>query len=319
MPENQNAIGEHWTRESVAIAKQLGWAQKGTSNFDIDCTHHTTERRGQAHGVDSFFECYDPYYQSTQGILIESKCWQFNSITTANIKKWMKQMTDCIECMQVSTTVQSLSTAPIQNALLMCWAHDEYNHDTFSGRLSKVGIASKKYPCNIYVASNREILKWCSLISTVNTLKSSSVSFRYIYPNVPTLGTNLILSEQLILTHLFSKYIFAECKQSVPNRSGGNDIEEKLVVFSYEPTSPNSLDFLYDLIKRLNFQSYPSCEIYLYERETEVRHITAEFIRKINAEVKGDVSRPSTISIKYLDIYDGMQNIPDAIIRFEEV
>ena len=28
MPENQNANGEHWTRESVAIFKQLGWTSK---------------------------------------------------------------------------------------------------------------------------------------------------------------------------------------------------------------------------------------------------------------------------------------------------
>lgn len=319
MPENQNASGERWTKESIAIAKQLGWEQKGTSNFDIECVHHTKDRQGQKHGIDSYFEYLDPYYQSAQGILVESKNWQFKSITTANIKKWMKQMTDCIECMQVSATIQSLSQAPIQNALLMCWANDEYNQEEFSERLSKVGLANKKYPCNIYVASNREVLRWCSLINTVNLLKSTSISFRYIYPNVPTLGTNLIMSNQLILTHLFSKYIFAECKQSVPNRSGGHDIEEKLVVFCYEPTTLHSLEFLYDLIKRLNFQSYPFCEIYLYEQELSIRHVTAEFTRKINSELKGDVNRPSTISIKYLDIYDGMQNIPDAIIRFEEV
>lgn len=69
MPENQNANGERWTQESVAIAKQLGWTQKGTSNFDIECVHHRNERRSQPHGVDSFFEYYDPYYQGNQGIL----------------------------------------------------------------------------------------------------------------------------------------------------------------------------------------------------------------------------------------------------------
>ena len=319
MPENQNVSGEHWTRESVAIAKQLGWTQKGTSNFDIECTHHRKERRGQPHGVDSFFEYYDPYNQGPQGILVESKCWQFKNITTANIKKWIKQMTDCMECMQVSPTIQALSTAPIQNALLMCWANDEYDSDEFVAELSKVGIANKKYPCNIFVASNREILKWCSLISTVNMIKSFCQSFKYIYPNVPTLGTNLILADHLTLTHLFSKYIFAEVKQSIPNRTGGNDIISKLVVFCFEPASIQSLDFLYDLIKRLNFQSYPLCEVYLYDREVSVRHITADFLRRISAQPYGDLQSPSILEIKYLDIFDGMANIPDAIIRFEEV
>lgn len=319
MPENQNVNGEHWTRESVAIAKQLGWTQKGTSNFDIECTHHRKERRGQPHGVDSFFEYYDPYNQGIQGILVESKCWQFKNITTANIKKWIKQMTDCIECLQVSPTIQALSNAPIQNALLMCWAHDEYDSDEFAAELSKVGIANKKYPCNIFVASNREILKWCSLISTVNAIRSSCQTFKYIYPNVPTLGTDLILADHLTLTHLFSKYIFAEVKQSVPNRTGGNDIISKLIVFCFEPASVQSLDFLYDLIKRLNFQTYPLCEVYLYDREVSVRHITADFLRRISAQPYGDLQSPSTLEIKYLDIFDGMTNIPDRIIRFEEV
>jgi len=319
MPENQNANGERWTTESVAIVKQLGWEQKGTSNFDIECTFHAKERHGQKHGIDSFFEYYDPYYQSQQGILVESKSWQFKSINSTNIKKWIKQMTDCIECMQVSPTIQSLSHSPIQNALLMCWANDEYDSATFKEQLMQVGVASKKYPCNIFVASNQEILKWCSLINTVNTIKTSCYSFKYIYPNVPTLGTDLIMAEHLTLTHLFSRYIFAEVKLSVPNRSGGNDIIEKLIVFCFEPVTVESLEFLYDLIKRLNFQSYPACEIFLYDREINVRHITTDFLRKINSQIKGDIKSPSIVDIKYLDIYDGMRNIPDAIIRFEEV
>lgn len=47
MPENQNANGEHWTRESVSILKQLGWTQRGSCNFDIECIHHVKERKGQ--------------------------------------------------------------------------------------------------------------------------------------------------------------------------------------------------------------------------------------------------------------------------------
>lgn len=311
MPENQNAIGEHWTKESVSILKQLGWEQKGSCNFDIECTIHIKERKGQNHGVDSFFEYYDPYYQCNQGILVESKNWQFKSITTANIKKWIKQITDCLECLQVSPIIQDLSKAPIQNALLMCWANDEYIHDEFMENLNKVGVASKKYPCNIFVASNYQILRWCSLINTINNIKKDAKSFNFIYPNVPTLGTSLILADHLTLTHLYSKYIFAEVKQEVENYSGGTDIINKLVVFCYEPASSASLDFLYDLIKRLNFQSYQVYEVYLYENETNIRQIVADFKSRINKQIKGDLKKPSTIDVKYLDIFDGLKNVPD--------
>lgn len=318
MPENQNAIGEHWTRESVSILKQLGWTQRGSCNFDIECVHHTKERRGQPHGVDSFFEYYDPYSRSNQAILVESKNWQFSSITTANIKKWVKQVTDCMECMQVSSTIQSLTNAPIQNALLMIWANDEYDHQVFMNNLRKVGVASKKYPCNLFVASNQEILKWCSLINMINTLKLQSKSFKFIYPNVPTLGTNLVLADYLTLTHLYSKYIFAESEMQVPDIRGGTYLIKKLIVFCYEPASVASLNFLYSLIKRLNFQSYPISEIYLFDKETSVRQIATEFTNQINSEIKGDITRPSTIEIKYLDIFDGLHNVPDQIIHFGE-
>jgi len=318
MPENQNASGEHWTRESVSILKQFAWTQKGSCNFDIDCVHHSKERNGQGHGIDSFFEYYDPYSKSTQGILVESKTRQFSGITTGSIKKWIKQVTDCMECMQVSPSIQGMTSAPIQNALLMIWANDEYEHEMFMKMLRKVGIASKKYPCNIFVASNQEILKWCSLINTIDTLKAQSDSFKFIYPNVPTIGTDLILAEHLTLTHLFSKYVFAEVKAQVPDVRGGTYQIEKLIVFCYESVSVASLDFLYTLIKRLNFQSYPISEIYLFDKQIATRQITAEFINRINSEIKGDLAQPSKIEMKYLDIYDGLANVPDRIIHFGE-
>lgn len=221
--------------------------------------------------------------------------------------------------MQVSETIQGLTTAPIQNALLMVWANDEYDHKVFMDRLKKVGIASKKYPCNIFVASNQQILRWCSLISTLDKIKTQSTALKFIYPNVPTIGSDLIFSNQLTLTQMFSKYIFAEVEEQITDAiHGGTYPIKKLVVFCYEPATVNSLNFLYTLIKRLNFQSYPISEIYLNERETPIRQIISEFTNKRNQELKGDITRPSRVQVKYLDIFDGLQSVPDNIIHFEE-
>lgn len=317
MPENQNANGEHWTKESVAILKQLGWEQKGTSNFDIECSLHPG-RKGQGHGIDSLFTYFDPYEQNEQGILVESKCWQFDSITTENIKKWFKQMTDCMECIQVSSTIQDLTTVPVKNALLMCWANDEYKEDLFFSRLNKVRIASKKYDCNLYVASNKEILRWCSLINTINTIKHNSKEFKFLYPNIPTLGTNLLKTNHVSLIHLYSKYIFANVKVEEATVHGTFN-KEQLVVFSFEKVTSASLTFLYDMIKQLNLQNADEYIFYLYEKETEVRQIVGDFKNKMTSHISGDINSPSDISFKYLDIYDGMQNIPDTIINYEGV
>ena len=72
------------------------------------------------------------------------------------------------------------------------------------------------------------------------------------------------------------------------------------------------------MIKRLNFQSYPVSEIYLFDKEISIRHTAAEFTNRINSEIKGDFENPSKIEIKYLDIVNGLQNVPDGIIHFGE-
>lgn len=316
MPENQNANGEYWTRESVAIFKQLGWTQRGVSNFDIECSLHPS-RRGQGHGVDSLFTYYDPYEQSEQGVLIESKCWQFDSITTENIKKWFKQITECLECMQVSRTIQDLTSAPIKNAVLMCWANDRYDYEKFTQRLENVKIGSKKFECNLYVASNYEILRWCSLINTINKIKKDSIEFKIVYPNVPTLGTNLVKANHISLIHLYSKYIFAQAKFETRNVHG-SVIKDSLIVFCFEKASTHSLEYLYDMIKQLNLQDAQEYIFYLFEKETLIRQIVGEFIARVNCQISGDLSNPSRVVVKYFDIFDGMINVPDMIINFEE-
>lgn len=316
MPEDQNANGEHWTRESAVIFKQLGWTQKGVSNFDIECSLHPS-RRGQGHGVDSLFTYYDPYEQSEQGILVESKCWQFKNITSENIKKWFNQITTCIECMQVSHIVQDLTSAPIKNAVLMCWANDQYDYEEFQRRLREVKIGSKKYECNIYVASNYEILKWCSLINTINRIKQNCLEFKIVYPNVPTLGTNLVKADHISLIHLYSKYIFAQAKTEV-RTSRGSEIKDQLIVFCFEKVTTYSLEFMYDMIKQLNLQDAQEYIFYLFEKETPIRQIVGEFITRVNSQISGDLRNPSNVIIKYLDILDGLTVVPDTIINFEE-
>lgn len=95
-------------------------------------------------------------------------------------------------------------------------------------------------------------------------------------------------------------------------------IANKLLVFCYEPSSIESLDFLYTLIKRLNFQSYPVLELHLYDKEMAVRQIAAEFTNRVSSEIKGNIAHPSKVVIKCLDIFDGLQNVPDRIIHFGE-
>ena len=75
---------------------------------------------------------------------------------------------------------------------------------------------------------------------------------------------------------------------------------------------------MYDMIKQLNLQDAQEFVFYLFEKETPIRQIVGEFTSRVNNQISGDLNNPSTVTIRYLDVYDGMINVPDTIINFEE-
>jgi hypothetical protein len=72
MPEQSNIIGERWTQETVALLSMLGWKLHGTPNFDITCSRHKKERKGQPHGIDALFSYYEPYLGNRIPVIVVS-------------------------------------------------------------------------------------------------------------------------------------------------------------------------------------------------------------------------------------------------------
>lgn len=85
---------------------------------------------------------------------------------------------------------------------------------------------------------------------------------KFVYPNVPTLGTNFVKADHVTLTHLYSKFIFAQAKSEVRN-SRVSEIKDQLIVFCFEKASLQSLEFMYDMIKQLNLQDAQEYIFYL--------------------------------------------------------
>ena len=152
---------------------------------------------------------------------------------------------------------------------------------------------------------------------TESLVMQNCITFKFVYPNVPTLGTNLVKADHISLIHLYSKYIFAQARVEV-RTNRGSEIKDQLIVFCFEKATTHSLEFMYDMIKQLNLQDAQEYIFYLFERETPIRQIVGEFTTRVNSQISGDLENPSTVTIKYLDIYDGMTNVPDTIINFEE-
>lgn len=322
MSEEQQYQGDRWTNQSKNILTNLGWDQRADSNFDIACysplSHSTTidGKRKNPHGIDLLFSYFDPYRKSDIGVIVESKNRLWSGISTSNIQSFITQVYTTIECSQLDNKINELNCPIPDTGLLMIWCNDMQNYDRekFNEYLKELKIQKRKKPINIYIASNYEILRWCSMTKKVNEIKNISESFDFFYPGDNFSGGSTSASRKtyLNLTHMFSDYVFAKSKKSVRTRNG---TEFKLInhVFLFTKPTIDELIFMDSCIKRYQFDDADELIIHLYGSHTELRTNIEEFLRKKEKEIITQQS-PLKISIDYLEI---LKEVPENLSYWE--
>jgi hypothetical protein len=325
MPENENVIGDYWTKESVALMKKLGWKQVGCSNFDITCSNHKAERKGKKHGVDSIFQYYDPFLEQQIYVNVESKTRAWKGIDEKAIREWIVQVTGVMECASQAPELHALKVNNIKNSLVLCWCNDgNYNHEKYTEYLKKISFKSKNTEYNIFLAFNKDILRWCSLIDTIDKLKVECNKFNVFYPTI--IGestTNLLKAEYVTLFFLYSKYIFATAEVAEQNARGVS-YKKQNIVFNFDEISLQSLLVMYDAFKQYQLQDADEYVIYLYDKKSNVRTYIEEFKNTIENQQKAinekqqiDIKPPSIV-FKYLSKLDGLKDIPYSILGLSE-
>lgn len=325
VPEDENVKGEYWTKESIALMKKLGWEQVGPSNFDIKCTKHVAARKGKKHGIDSVFKYYDPFLQQQIYINVESKNRKWSGINDKSIKDWINQVAGVMECSSLAPELHSLSVNNIINSLVLCWCNDQqYDHEKYQEYLKKISFRKKDCDYNVFIASNRDILKWCSLIEAMDQMKRDFVKFNIVYPTLTGNNTtDLVRSQHLTLFLLYSKYIFAtaDVKKEYYNSS---HIIKQNIVFNFDNISVESLLVMYDAFKQYQLQNADEYVIYLHEKKEDVRIYIEEFKRKVQSQyneiirLQDSTETLPEITFKYLNSFDGVSNVPYSILGLNE-
>lgn len=297
MSEEQQYQGDRWTAQTKNILLELGWTQKGDANFDIPCVKKTTHKtrvkdRKNPHGIDLVFSIYDPYKLKDVGVLVESKHRQWAGINKVEIEKFVDQLQMSMECAETNETLRDIGCQSVKTGLLMIWCNEpeKFDEKQYREYLKQVRFKTRRNPITIYIASNTEILKWCSLIQKVNEIKKNSIEFGYFYPSDIYSGGDSSASrrDHVNLVHLFSSYIFAKSKQKI--EMGAITLHQDInhVFFFAEPTF-EELKFMYSCIKKSQLEDAEELIIHLYNSDSIYRVYIEQFKRyvKENFEKQG--------------------------------
>lgn len=189
----------------------------------------------------------------------------------------------------------------------------------------KITIRGKNNQYNVFVASNYDILRWCSLVETIDKLKTECSAFEFFYPSIiGDNATNLLKADYVTLFALYSKYIFATAKVIEKQANGGSFPKKQSIVFNFDEVSLNSLQIMYDAFKQYQLEDADEYIIYLYQNKADVRVCVEEFkniIKRQQEEVlkkQQSDKKPVDITFRYLSKLDGLQNVPYSILGISE-
>jgi hypothetical protein len=286
MPEDQNVAGDIWLEKSIEILDALGWEQGGDKKIDINT------KIGEI-GIDAFFTYYDPYEKCIDGCFLESKERKAKSVNLSFYSKTVKRVSDGLVYVPVSDEFNKKlnfnKATKVNSALLMVWISDDYNHNKYLHNLEKVEIPKKWQLQKIFIASNDDIKRFCSIIDTTKKILTNSETkeFNYYYPSLP--GLKSIPERKLCLTleYLYSKIIFGQLKIC---RIEGEDQKTKKITISYYfgEISLEGLKFLYDAF--LKFQLLDEVfEVWIYlpaYNHIECHGPIEEFKRYFKAQIE---------------------------------
>ncbi|USK71782.1 hypothetical protein [Peribacillus asahii] len=317
MSEEQQYQGDRWTSQSQNILKNLGWNQNGDSNFDIPCTNKSAHRTGESsvrknpHGIDLLFSYFDPFLSKDISIIVESKHRKWAGISKSTVQEFLDQVLMTIECASSNPELKMLGCENIRTGLLMIWCNEpeKFDNEKFKEYVKELDIKTRRNPITIFVASNNEILKWCSIIEKVKELKPTLADFKFFYPS-DFFSNGLSTAnrkDHLTLIQMFSPYVFAKSKKIIRlNRETQTTQDINHIFFFAKPTI-DELNFMFSCTKKFQFEDADKLIIHFYGQQTHLRVHIEEFIRRKNEKYEKDGSH-LTIEIDYLNI---LSDVPE--------
>lgn len=300
MGERARKIGEKLENFGDLFFSGLGWEEM-TRDKEIKCSRPSHGKK--THGIDLLFNAPNPYSSSKQGIVLECKNRQMQSISKSEIEKWAKELIHTIECSQSAPEMADvdLTGVSLVTGLLVIHANDDFDQEKFYSYLNGITLSRRRYPINIFIASNDRINEWTSIC---NKAKEYGEHFQWLYPSIN--NSSKLLTKTLSINALFSKYIFAQNVRYENRTKSGIPYSEphsqNILVFRDELAISN-FKYAWSMFKHFQLQGSDEYVFLFYPRKNgDVDYINENFIKALQSGPApiGDEDAKK-IAIEYLD------------------
>ena len=313
MGEKAKSIGEKLEGFGEKLFEGFGW-QEITRDLEIKCKKSTHKNANggskQTHGVDLLHLVDDPYLGRTIGVITECKNRQWSGIPLSTIQQWLGELVNTIECTKNSNEIKELDicSANINTGILLINCNDgKFEKDKFYEYLSKLTISNKRDPINIYISGNDRIEQWHALRKKIEEyrFKYKQGSFKLVYPSID--NSKRSEEDYIVVTHLFSKYIFAVHNYYIGENSHNPGMpnmiaRRRYVIFSFDKHTKESFKYLCSMFKYFQFEEGQEYLFCFYPNSADdIEYINNNFkksLRNINGK---EILDENKINIDFLE------------------
>lgn len=293
MGEQASKIGKKLEGYGEKLFTGFGWSELARDT-EIQCGRKSIHKK-QTHGLDILMNFYNPYLGNRQGIVIECKNRQMESITQTEIEKWMMELINAIECAQSAPELKDIKTHDmnLNTGLLLIHANDTFKKDLFDKYLSNLKIPTRRNPINIFIAGNEEINRWNSLRDKIE--RDYSKDFQFMYPSIE--GSNMERGKYITINQLYSRYVFAQDIAKMEKVKDGivySVPQTKKILISFDEISTDSFKYMWSMFKSFQFQDAEELVFIFYPQKKE----DVEFVKDNFMKTLYQVNTPITSQLE---------------------
>ena len=302
MGEQASKIGKKLEGYGEKLFTGFGWNELARDT-EIQCGR-TSIHKKHTHGLDILMNFYNPYLGSKQGVVIECKNRQMESITQKEIDKWLIELINAVECAQSAPELKDIKTNDmnLNTGLLLIHANDIFKKNLFNKYLSNLTVTTRRNPINIFIAGNEEINKWNSLRDKIE--KDYSDKFQFIYPSIE--GSNMESGKYITINQLYSKYVFAQDITETKQIEDGIEYyfpQTKKILISFDEISTDSFKYMWSMFKSFQFQDAKELVFIFYpQKKDDVEFVKDNFIKtlyQVTPPIKLEIE--NKIKIDFMD------------------
>ncbi len=308
MGENAQKIGKKLEEFGCDILSMFMWSEK-MRDKQINCNKYAHKNENgnkkSTHGIDLYFEYPDTYINKIQGVFVECKNRQWESVNKGNIEKWVSEEINLLECAMFNDEISEFFAEDSDRncALLLINVNDgKFDKDKFYEYVDSVEIPNKRAPFKIFIAGNDMIAKWDAIHKMIKSDYKGKV--KVIYPSIN--NSKSMKADYWSINHLFSKYIFCEAEDEVEMTIYGNHAKmlvKRLIIFCFDKICKDSFNYLWSMCRSFQYESqYVNFDICFYaDNKEEVDYIHENLMNILkNYEGKIDSNILDNTNVKFL-------------------